>query len=198
MELSGYLAGDCLVVPAGGGGKPVLLADEPSVPEGFEARRAWVEEADRILGTWELVAKGGTEADAAIGVARIVAASLPDADALAVKAIYPRWSGGGVEYHGKDSPTGRPQDRLLHGDTLYKVVKDHTSQPDWTPDVATSLYAPVRVNDTGYEEWDPDTISYDHIMTGDVRWHEGRLWVSLRDGNTSEPGTDEWWDPYEG
>lgn len=39
--------------------------------------------------------------------------------------------------------------RLRYGDKLYKVLQDHTSQADWTPDTAVSLY--VEVSDPAIE-----------------------------------------------
>ena len=62
-------------------------------------------------------------------------ASLDDTDALNGKELYPNWDGNGVEYK-----TG---DRFRYNGVLYKVLQDHVSQPQWTPDTAVSLYAEV-------------------------------------------------------
>jgi hypothetical protein len=50
---------------------------------------------------------------------------------MKVKALHEEWRVG-VEYK-----TG---DRRRYGDHLYKARQDHTSQADWTPDVAASLW----------------------------------------------------------
>lgn len=38
-------------------------------------------------------------------------------------------------------------DRVRYAGTLYKVLQDHTSQPDWTPEAAPSLLAEVLIPD---------------------------------------------------
>ena len=65
--------------------------------------------------------------------------SLDDEDALNGKELYPNWNGNGFEYK-----TG---DRFRYNGVLYKVLQDHTSQPDWTPDTAVSLYAEVLADE---------------------------------------------------
>lgn len=197
MDLNGYLAGGMLVIPADGSGMEVLIAERPDAPAGYRTERRFVESDGKILVTYELLPIAGTEQEAVAAAARIAAASFSDEDALRVAAIYDTWSGDSVEYHGPESPSGKPQDRLQFTGALYKVLKDHTSQPGLSPDKMPDLYARIYVNDSGYEGWNAETIGHDHIMTGDVRWWKGALWISLRDGNTSEPGTDEWWDLYE-
>ena len=63
-----------------------------------------------------------------------------DEQALEIKAIYPEWkenikyiSGDRVEYQGK----------------LYKVITDHSSQSDWTPVVALTLFQPLDIVNAG-------------------------------------------------
>ena len=38
-------------------------------------------------------------------------------------------------------------DRVRYSDVLYKVLQDHTSQADWAPDTAVSLYVRVLIPD---------------------------------------------------
>ena len=59
--------------------------------------------------------------------------SLTDEDALEAKELYPIWSGDGVEY--------KVDDRVRYENTLYKVLQNHTSQSNWTPTAAASLFA---------------------------------------------------------
>lgn len=118
---------------------------------------------------------------AAVAVAQIQAQSLTEEQAITVKDIYPVWNGNGVSY---------PKDYYLtHNGKLYKVLQAHTSQEDWTPDSAPSLFAEVLPGQsgTGTGEWvQPDSTN--PYMTGDQVTHNGETWESLIDNNVWEPG----------
>mgnify|MGYP001852853694 FL=1 len=118
---------------------------------------------------------------AAVTVAQIQAQGLTEEQALTVKDIYPVWDGNGVSY--------TEGYYLTHNGKLYKVLQAHTSQEDWAPDLAPSLFAEVLPGQsgTGTGEWvQPDsTNSY---MTGDQVTHNGETWESLIDNNVWEPG----------
>ena len=119
--------------------------------------------------------------NSAVLVAQIQAQSLTDEQAITVKDIYPVWDGNGVSY---------PKDYYLtHNGKLYKVLQAHTSQEDWTPDSAPSLFAEVLPGQsgTGTGEWvQPDSTN--PYMTGDQVTHNGETWESLIDNNVWEPG----------
>lgn len=118
---------------------------------------------------------------AAVLVAQIQAQSLTDEQALTVKNIYPVWDGNGVSY---------PKDYYLtYSGTLYKVLQAHTSQADWSPDAAPSLFAEVLPGQDGTEigEW-VQPGSTNPYMTGDQVTHNGKTWESLIDNNVWEPG----------
>ncbi len=117
---------------------------------------------------------------AAIAVAKIQAQSFTDEQALSVQAIYPAWSGNGVSYI--------VDYKALYNGTLYKCLQDHTSQPDWTPDAAPSLWAKVLITDPGsIPEWEQPE-STNPYMAGDKVTHNGKTWESLVDSNVWEPG----------
>ena len=118
---------------------------------------------------------------AAVLVAQIQAQSLTDELAITVKDIYPVWDGNGVSYQ-KDY-------YLTYSGTLYKVLQAHTSQADWSPDAAPSLFAKVLPGQdgTGIGEW-VRPGSTDPYMTGDRVTHNGKTWESLADNNVWEPG----------
>ena len=86
--------------------------------------------------------------------------------------------------------------KFRYQNVVYKVLQDHTSQADWTPDVAVSLYVRVHnVDPTVYEPWVQPTGSHDAYEKGAKVSHlkneEGndRHWVSTFDGlNVWEPG----------
>lgn len=83
-------------------------------------------------------------------------------------------------------------DRKRYGDTLYKCLQGHTSQPDWTPDVAVSLW--VRVDDPSVEwpEWVQPTGAQDAYAKGAKVSHNDKHWVSNVDSNVWEPGIFGW------
>lgn len=82
--------------------------------------------------------------------------------------------------------------RLAHNGTIYKVLQDHTSQDDWTPDAATSLFAKVLIPDPDtIPEWEqPDSTNT--YRKGDKVTHNGKIWVSDVDNNSWEPGVYGW------
>lgn len=118
--------------------------------------------------------------EAAIMVAKIQAENLPEEQALQVKALYDLWSGEEVTY--------KAGKYLTYKGILYKVLQDHTSQPDWTPDTASSLYAKVLTDPSGSVlPWEQPQ-STNPYKKGDRVTHEGKTWESLVDSNVWEPG----------
>lgn len=124
---------------------------------------------------------GSDEVKASVKVAQIQAQNLTDEQALTVKDIYPVWYGNGVSYQ-KDY-------YLTYDGKLYKVLQAHTSQADWVPDAAPSLFAEVLPGQggTGPGEW-VQPGSTNPYMTGDQVTHNGETWESLIDNNVWEPG----------
>ena len=104
--------------------------------------------------------------------------SATDEQALEVPVLYPTWREG-VEYE-----SGQ---RVLHGGVLYGVLQNHTSQADWTPEAAPSLFAKVLTSDDGaplpWEQPGADNA----YMKGDKVTYNGEVWVSCMDYNTHEP-----------
>lgn len=123
------------------------------------------------------------EAQAIIDALVMLRESASDADALNAVVIYPAWREG-VTY-----TTGQ---RVSHDGTLYKVLQDHVSQADWTPDAAPSLFARVLIPDTEViPEWEqPDSTN--PYSKGDKVIHNGKTWISDIDYNIWEPGVYGW------
>ena len=119
------------------------------------------------------------EAEAIIAALVTLREAATDEQALAVPVLYPAWRSG-VDY-----VTGL---RILYDNTLYKVLQDHTSQNDWTPDAASSLFAKVLIPDeTTISEWEqPDSTNA--YSQGDKVMHNGKTWISDVDNNVWEPG----------
>ena len=104
-----------------------------------------------------------------------------DEQALDNILAYPKWEIG-KEYE-KDF-------RLRYEDVLYKVLQSHTSQADWTPDKAVSLYVKVSIEE--FPEWVQPQGAHDAYNKGDKVSHNEKHWVSLIDANTYEPSVYGW------
>lgn len=109
--------------------------------------------------------------------------SLSEEDALEAVTLYPKWESG-VQYE-----VGH---RVRYNDILYRVLQAHTSQDNWTPDVAVSLYARVLIPDENVvSAWiQPDSTN--PYMIGDKVSHNGKTWISDYNNNVWEPGVFGW------
>lgn len=122
---------------------------------------------------------------------QMFAMSLDDEKAMEVATVFDPWEIGKTYAVGDFltygvNGVGDPQ--------LYKVVQGHTSQADWTPDVAASLYVAIGLNEQGYPVWSQPTGAHDAYNKGDIVDYNGTLYESLIDGNITIPGTDDrWW-----
>lgn len=123
------------------------------------------------------------EAQAIVNAFVTLRESATDEMALNVPVLYPAWRDG-VTY-----TTGQ---RVRHDGTLYKVLQDHTSQTDWAPDAAPSLFAKVLIPDPEtVPEWvQPDSTN--PYMQGDKVTHNSKTWISDIDNNVWEPGVYGW------
>lgn len=128
-------------------------------------------------------------------VVQMFAAQLPEAQAREVATIYPPYQVGKTYSIGDYITSGTDS----NGDPmLYKVVQAHTSSAEWAPASTPSLYALISLDEDGYPVWSQPSGAHDAYNTGDIVSHDGRLWRSKIDGNTTEPGTDDrWWSLYE-
>ena len=108
------------------------------------------------------------------------AETLSDAQALQVPMLFDEFDGNGVAYE-----VGK---RVLYNDILYKVIQAHTSQADWTPTNAPSLFAKV-INETidgSIPEFEqPDSTN--PYMKGDKVIFNGKVYESLIDNNVYSP-----------
>lgn len=126
---------------------------------------------------------------------QMFAGSLPEEQALEVVAVFDPWEAGkqygvGDRFTYGVNAVGDPQ--------LYKVNQAHTSQADWLPDKTPALYTAVGLDDSGYPVWSQPTGAHDAYNVGDIVNHEGILYESQINGNTTVPGSDErYWKVYE-
>lgn len=99
--------------------------------------------------------------------------SLDDKDALECVCLYEKWDGNGVEYtEGK---------KLRHNRKLWRVKKTHTSQSDWIPGVAASLFDEINETNAGTKD---DPIPYSGSMAlenGKYYIEDGIIYLCNRD-----------------
>ena len=104
-------------------------------------------------------------------------------DALQAVSLYPKWEPG-VQYE-----FGH---RVRYNDVLYSVTLPHTSQADWTPDVAVAMFAQVLIpNENEIADWVQPGSTNPYALGDKVR-HNGKIWVSDYANNVWEPGVFGW------
>ena len=106
-----------------------------------------------------------------------------DDQACEVAVLYPEWT--------VDMPYNAGE-RVLYKEVLYKVLTAHTSQSDWTPDVAVSLFAKVLIpNENVIPEWEqPDSTN--PYVNGDKVSYNGKVYMSTVDNNVWAPDVYGW------
>ena len=113
-------------------------------------------------------------------VAKMVASEVTDdAKALAIQEFYDDWEVD-VKYE-----VGT---YIRYEEVLYKVITAHTSQSDWTPTSASSLFAKVLIDPTGetINEWvQPDSTN--PYMAGDKVTFNGKTYESVINNNVWSP-----------
>lgn len=106
-------------------------------------------------------------------------ATVPDEEVESVKVLFPQWKVG-THYE--------MNTRVRFKENVYKILQAHTSQEDWMPNVAVSLYAPLLIDEETNEilEWvQPDSTN--PYMIGDRVIFEEKIYESLIDNNTWSP-----------
>ena len=115
--------------------------------------------------------------------------NLPESQAMEIADLYESWGAGKHYVPGKILKYGVNAD----GETqLYTVLQAHTSQADWTPDTAASLYKRVGFDPAGVPIWTQPLGAADAYNKGDKVSHNGKVWVSTVDANVWEPGVYGW------
>lgn len=162
-----------------GGG--IVFAAPESIVEPTETEK----EAARVKATLETKAKtammmslAGSDLSEAKTEYQAVLASASDEVALLVPEVYPVWSGSGVQY--------KIGDRVTYYGILFKVLQAHTSQDDWTPIDAPSLFARVLTAEDEILDWEQPS-STNPYMKGDKVRYNGKVYESLIDNNVWAP-----------
>lgn len=113
----------------------------------------------------------------------VAAANLTDEVAVTIPDIYPVWA---IDTNYEANV------RVNYEGILYRCLTSHTSQPDWTPSAAPSLWVRVLIPDSNViPEWiQPDSTN--PYSKGDKVTHNGKTWISDVDSNVWEPGVYGW------
>lgn len=110
-------------------------------------------------------------------------ASLEDEDALEGVELFPNWKGDTLYNIG---------DRVRYDGILYRCLMLHTSQIEWNPVDAVSLWAKVLIPEPEViPEWEQPE-STNPYMKGDKVKHLNKIWVSTIDYNVYEPSVYGW------
>lgn len=75
---------------------------------------------------------------------------------------------------------------------LYRCIQAHTSQADWTPDIAVSQWAKAADPAEEWPEWSQPIGAADAYNEGDKVRHNGKHWISTVNANVWEPGIYGW------
>ena len=109
-------------------------------------------------------------------------ASLTDEQALTVSELFREWAAG---------MSLKAGEVIRHGDEIYRVTQDHTSQAQWEPGEGTeSLYTKITKGGDGVDVWQQPTGAHDAYSIGDrVHYPDGSgpIYVSTIDGNVWSP-----------
>ena len=114
-------------------------------------------------------------------IGKIVANQVTDDKvALTIQEFYDIWTIGTLYKVGQ---------YITYKDILYKVLTEHISQENWTPDISPSLFANVLTSLDGTpQEWvQPDSTNA--YMIGDKVVYEGVIYESVIDNNIWSPIT---------
>lgn len=115
---------------------------------------------------------------------QIFAATLTDEQALVIATVYPAWQSGWAYSVGEVISYGT---NSLGDPQLYKVVQDHTSQAEWTPDATPALYDAFGLDESGYPIWAQPSGAHDAYSAGDIVNYNGTLYQSTINGNVWPP-----------
>lgn len=117
--------------------------------------------------------------------ARVAQRYIPDDVALTTPAVLvDAWSADSVAYVKGDI---RQYDGLL-----YRCIQAHTSQSDWTPSAAVSLWTRIADPTQEWPEWIQPAGAHDAYAKGAKVSHNDKHWISTADANVWEPGAYGW------
>ena len=126
---------------------------------------------------------------AAMLFVRSTAAALTDSQVAEVPSLLREWKEGAA--FAQDEP-------FTHEGRAYRASQPFTGQKQYEPGGAglESLFYEIEIAPDGIVVWRMPSGGHDAPKLDERRHYpdaEGPVYVSMRDGNTSEPTKDEWW-----
>jgi len=114
---------------------------------------------------------------------------MTDSERMQIADLFPTWQAGvlysiGIIVRHGVNADGESQ--------LWRVLQAHTSQADWVPNAAPSLFVAIGFTGDGVPIWTQPVGGHDAYMQGDIVSHNGVLWRSDINGNVWEPGVHGW------
>ena len=109
--------------------------------------------------------------------------NLTDSEAFDVAELFPMW---------KTDTAYQTGDRVQFESKLYKCLQGHTSQADWIPSTAVSLWVEVADPSVEWPEWKQPVGAVDSYSKGSKVSHNSKHWTSDYDNNVWEPGVYGW------
>ncbi len=110
--------------------------------------------------------------------------AIDDVTASEHAALFAKWTSG--------VPYAVGAIRSYTDGCLYRCVQAHTSQDDWTPNTAVSLWAKVGDPAEEYPAWGQPVGAHDAYDIGDKVTYNGKKWVSTAASNVWQPGVYGW------
>jgi hypothetical protein len=120
-----------------------------------------------------------------LAIYKMQASAFSDDLAEIAPAIYPAWTGDAHAY--------AEGERVSYEGTLYTCLQAHTSQADWSPSAAVSLWAKTLSAGTAdtptgeIPEWVQPDSTNPYSQGARVK-HNGKVWESIVANNVWEPG----------
>ena len=124
------------------------------------------------------------QAQAIRAATQVLGRTATDETALGCPALFDQWNGGGVQYVAGDV--------RRQGGELYRCLQAHTSQDDWQPGTAVSLWVKIADPAIEWPEWMQPTGAHDAYEKGAKVSRGGKHWTSDVAANVWEPGVYGW------
>lgn len=118
---------------------------------------------------------------------QIFAQTLSNEEAMEVATVYPAWSEGVAYVVDQIVSYGV---NAVDDPQLYRCVQAHTSQAEWTPSAAASLWVAIGLAPDDIPVWSQPTGAHDAYNKGDKVHYPneyGFVYESLIDGNIYSP-----------
>lgn len=162
------------------------LVEVDSVPEGIVAGYYYYRDGEYYTSQRELNELARAQQADAGSLAFVILAKdgkIDDVTIVEHANQFPEWQAD-VSY--------AQSDIVRYGGKLYRCNQAHTSQADWTPDTAVSLWKQIGDPTVEYPEWSQPLGAFDAYAAGAKVSHNGKNWVSTVDNNVWEPGVYGW------